>query len=147
MNRQPVARKLWLGCRHCMKKAYRLTPAGSQETPRLAASHPVDGEEFIVHKHGDARMPHRRLRRSSPEEPFECAYILQCSCGKRWEPACADVASWWAEFAASPKRRDTKWLGDNRLCAVLNSMSYADRNCMGCPRDHARIMLRGSGLA
>jgi hypothetical protein len=143
MTGQPSPLSLWLACGLCARapNLARVTPAGCEATPRLAASPPLPGDEYVVR--GRAGVRYRMYPRTGSTG---FVHVFSCpSCQRTLKVSDRRLAGWWDALAASGRARDTMQLGRDRLRAIPDGTPYAVLNCMGCPGDHARIMLRGSG--
>ncbi len=110
MTAGPAPPSLWLACGKCMANLARVTPAEWQGAPRLTASAPLPGDGYVLRPRGAAGY----RGRPGGRDPDVWVHSLKCRCGADWRVPGADLARWWAEFAATRERRDTRYLGRDR---------------------------------
>ena len=94
--------RLWLRCGRCAETPNLATVSGGTGFP---------GEAFGVHPRRDGRWA-AYPRKGSPDEfthQFWCK-----ACGASYKVSGGRLAAWWQEFAATRRRRDTRYLGRDR---------------------------------
>lgn len=103
-NRVPT---LWLRCGTCggAPKLATLSAAGA---PRITGAVVLPEENVILLPRRPAGRCKAFPRKGSPRE---FTHLVECICGARYKVSAQRLAGWWAEFAATGRQRDTRYLG------------------------------------